>query len=93
MKTIRYKILRILPVIMLGLFLALSPPSKSSWWVVKTGQVTEDVDTVIKKVKRLPARYRNFPNDYAEITVDSFEKGLYFNTNSAFEIPDALSRE
>ena len=30
MKTIRYKILRILPVIMLGLFLALSPPSKAS---------------------------------------------------------------
>ena len=30
METIRYKILRILPVIMLGLFLALSPPSKAS---------------------------------------------------------------
>lgn len=30
METIRYKILRILPVIMLGLFLALSPPSKVS---------------------------------------------------------------
>ena len=55
--------------------------------------MTEDVDTVIKKVKRLPARFRNFPNDYTETTVDSFEKGLYFNTNSTFEVPDALFRE
>ena len=28
-----------------------------------------------------------------QTTVDSFEKGLYFNTNSTFEVPDALFRE
>lgn len=62
-------------------------------WVVKAGQLAEDIDATIEKVRRLPAHYRNFPNDHTEITVNSFEKGLYFNTNSEFEVPDALSRE
>lgn len=47
-------------------------------WVVRAGQVTEDIDTVIKKVRKLPADYRNFPNDYTEIQADSFERELFF---------------
>jgi hypothetical protein len=50
------------------------------FWVVRAGQVTEDIDEVIRKVKSLPAKYRNFPNDNTEIQVDSFERELFFNT-------------
>lgn len=50
-------------------------------YVVKDGLLTKDIDTVINKVKRIPAVFRNFPNDYMEIEADSFEKELFFNTN------------
>lgn len=49
-------------------------------WVVRAGQVTEDIDEVIKKAKSLPAEYCDFPNDYTEIQVDSSERELFFNT-------------
>lgn len=41
----------------------------------------EDIDIIIDKVKSMPTDYSNFPNDYMEIEVDSFEKTLYFYTN------------
>lgn len=50
-------------------------------YVVQGGRLTEDIDTVINKVKKIPAVFRNFPNDYMEIEADSFEKELFFNTN------------
>ena len=43
-------------------------------YVVKDGLLAKDIDTVINKVKRIPAVFRNFPNDYMEIEADSFEK-------------------
>ena len=62
-------------------------------WIVKAGQLAEDIDAIIEKVRRLPAHYRNFPNDHTEITVNSFERELYFNTNGELEVPDEPSRE
>ena len=35
-------------------------------WVVKAGQLAEDIDATIEKVRRLPAHYCNFPNDHTE---------------------------
>lgn len=49
--------------------------------VVEKGQVAEDIDTTIEKVKRLPVHYRKLPNDYTEIKVDSFKGQLSLNTN------------
>jgi hypothetical protein len=49
-------------------------------WVVRAGQVTENVNSVIHKVNILPAEYRDFPNDNTEIQVDSSERELFFNT-------------
>ncbi|MFN2926463.1 hypothetical protein ACKX2L_06010 [Lachnospiraceae bacterium YH-ros2228] len=48
-------------------------------WVVRAGQVTENIDEVIQTVKSLPADHRNFPNTYTEILADSFERALFFN--------------
>lgn len=54
----------------------------NEWFpVVEKGQVAEDIDTTIEKVKCLPANYRKFPNDYIEIVADSFKGQLSFNTN------------
>lgn len=50
-------------------------------FVTADGLLEEDIDTIIDKVKSMPTDYSNFPNDYIEINVDSFEKTLYFYTN------------
>lgn len=49
--------------------------------VVEGGQLSDKIDTIINRVKKIPAKFRNFPNDYTEIKVDTFERELFFNTN------------
>lgn len=49
--------------------------------VIQGGQLSDKIDTIINRVKKIPAKFRNFPNDYTEITVDTFERELFFNTN------------
>lgn len=51
------------------------------YYVIRCGQVTEDMNAAIKKVKKLPARFRNLPNDFLVIIADFFERELSFNTN------------
>ena len=49
--------------------------------IIRGGRLSNKIDTIINRVKKIPAKFRNFPNDYTEIKVDTFEKELFFNTN------------
>lgn len=46
--------------------------------IVQAGELSKNIDTIINKVKKLPEKYRDFPNDYTEIIVDAFERELSF---------------
>lgn len=51
------------------------------YYVIQCGHVTGDMATAIKDVKKLPASFRNLPNDSLVIIADPFERQLSFNTN------------
>ena len=52
------------------------------FWIVQSGQLAFNIDSTINKIKRLPARYKNLPNDDMMIVVDSFEHELDFFLNN-----------
>lgn len=53
---------------------------KGEWfWVIENGYMSENADKVIKKIKRLPAKVCNIPNDSILIKADAFERELFIN--------------
>lgn len=55
--------------------------NNTCWRVVHGGQLAKDINRVINEVKKIPAVFRDFPNDYVNIKVDSFERELFFDIN------------
>ena len=47
--------------------------------IIYGSEIVETAQQTINKLKKLPARYRNMPNDTICIEADSFENELFIN--------------